>query len=62
MIDSVLIFDGTSYFVEDFNYSLQDGEEVVLKGSYDRCSKEADRLNDICKDKPRNTWEFGFAK
>ena len=44
--ESIVIFDGTSYFVEDENYLLPDDEEIVFIGSFDACSKKADELND----------------
>lgn len=62
MIDSIIVFDGTSHFVESLDYELGEGEEQVFKGSFARCSQKCASLNDACFDKPRTTWSFGFAK
>lgn len=50
---SVVIYDGTSYFVESWSYICQRGEVVVFRGSFDRCSERSDELNDECTDKKR---------
>lgn len=53
MMDSIIVFDGTSYFVESISYILAEDEEVVFRGNYNDASEECDRLNDECIDKPR---------
>lgn len=45
MIDSVIIFDGTSYFVESLDYEVQDDEEVVFKGEFGPCNVKCEALN-----------------
>jgi hypothetical protein len=49
----IVVFDGTSYFVEDSYYELQEGESIVFRGSFKACSEKAERLNDDVYDKPR---------
>lgn len=60
MKDSIIVFDGTSYFVESINYDLQDGEVIEYTGTFDECSYRCNFLNDNVYDKTCNTWEFGF--
>jgi hypothetical protein len=56
MIDSVVVFDGTSYFVDSLDYILQDGEDIVFRGSFQKASDKCDALNDSCFDKPRTAF------
>ena len=47
----LVIFDGTSHFVESFDYELQEGETVI--GHYhniDQAFNAADKLNEQCID------------
>lgn len=47
----LVIFDGTSNFVESFDYELQEGETVI--GHYydiDQAFNVADKLNEQCID------------
>jgi hypothetical protein len=50
---SVVIFDGTTHFVESSDYKCQDGEKVVYRGNFDACSDKSDELNAECKEKRR---------
>ena len=43
----VVIFDGTSHFVESADYVLGEGEQVVFEGTFEECVKECDDLNDL---------------
>lgn len=42
----VVVFDGTSYFVEDSNFIPNVDEEIVYRGSFENCNNKADELND----------------
>ncbi len=47
----LVIFDGTSHFVESFDYELQEGETVI--GHYyniDQAFNAADKWNEKCLD------------
>jgi hypothetical protein len=44
---SLVIFDGTTYFVESSDYVLEQGERIVFKGSFDQCDREVERLMDL---------------
>lgn len=46
---SVVIFDGTSYFVESSDYELGEGEEIIFKGQFSDCSDLADSKNEEIK-------------
>lgn len=45
---SIVVFDGTSHFVETAEYILEDGEEIVFKGSITQCDQKCDELNNEC--------------
>ena len=53
MDKSVIVYDGTSHFVESWTYVCERGEVVVFWGSFERCSERSDELNDECKKKRR---------
>ena len=43
---SVVIWDGTSYYVEDTNYEIDpEEEEIVFRGTFCDCRKKCDELN-----------------
>ena len=44
-MESVLIFDGTSYFVEQAEYTLGEGEEVVFEGTFEECTEKEEELS-----------------
>ena len=44
---SVVIFDGTSYFVEQAEYTLGEDEEIIFRGTFEECVEECDELNDL---------------
>jgi hypothetical protein len=45
--DSIVIFDGTSNFVESaINYELAEDDEIIYRGTYDQCRIFCDREND----------------
>lgn len=56
MIDSVIVFDGTSYFVESIHYVLCQDETIVFRGSFAKCEAKCDTFNDMAFDKPRGAW------
>ena len=43
--ESVLIFDGTSCFVEQAEYTLGEGEEVVFEGTFEECTEKEEELS-----------------
>jgi len=43
---SIVVFDGTSHFVESRDYKLQKGEQIVFSGPFQNCCIKADELND----------------
>lgn len=45
-MDSIVVFDGTSYFVEEKDYLLPDDEEVVFRGTFELCCEKCEELND----------------
>lgn len=45
MSTHVIVFDRCSYFVEDNEYKLNDGETIVYRGTHDECSTKCERMN-----------------
>ena len=41
----VVIFDGTSYFVESADYMLGEGEQVVFEGTFEECTEKEEELS-----------------
>lgn len=41
----VIVFDRCSYFVEDNDYTLNDGEVIVYRGTHDECTTKCERMN-----------------
>lgn len=46
MNTSILIFDGTSYFIEDEDYQLGWEEKIVFRGSYLMCLQRCQELTE----------------
>jgi len=44
-MESVVIFDGTSYFVESAEYILGEDEEIVFTGSFEECEEKEEELS-----------------
>jgi hypothetical protein len=48
--ESIVVWDGTSYFVEDSDYPIDYGaifdEEIVFSGSFEECSGKCNELNE----------------
>jgi len=48
--ESIVVWDGTSYFVEDSDYPIDYGtifdEEIVFSGSFEACSEKCNELNE----------------
>jgi hypothetical protein len=42
---SVVVFDGTSHFVDDAEYVLMDDEKVVYRGCFEECVEVCEKLN-----------------
>lgn len=42
---SIVVFDGTSHFVDDAGYVLMDDEKVVYRGSFEECVEVCEKLN-----------------
>lgn len=45
-MDSIVVYDLTSYFVEDINYILAEDEFQVFKGTYEECVQKCEELNE----------------
>lgn len=45
-MDSIVIFDGTTHFVESAEYVIGYGEKIVFTGTFDDCCDKADKLNE----------------
>lgn len=46
--ESVVVFDQTSYWVEEGDYKpdVEDEEEIVFTGTFEACSEKCEQLND----------------
>ncbi len=45
-MDSIVVYDGTSYFVEERGFILVEDEFQVFKGTYDECVQKCEELNE----------------
>lgn len=45
MENHVIVFDRCSYFVEDNDYMLNDGEVIVYRGTHEECTTKCERMN-----------------
>ena len=44
-MESVVIFDGTTYFVESAEYILGEDDEIVFTGTFEECTEKETELS-----------------